>query len=422
MSVKSIQINSSLRKALLVFGLFIFLFFTFLSICWFLGNSVARGATQLELARFAVDLAPSDPRTHFSAASFYERTFLPEDLPKSLAEYENSVALSPNDYLLWLAYARAKSQNGDSAGAVKALEKAYQLAPHYASVRWAYGNALVRQGNNSEGFELIRKAVEQDSKYAAPAAATAWGTFQGDIEQIKKAIGDSTRVQAALADFVAGQERYDEALQLWNTLPENERRTNFKKESENLYRQFVTAGKYRAAASVLSQTFTEKRKTIAVGKVTNGGFELDIELEKPNLFEWKLANGKQPVIGISNDQKYAGDRSLALVFNSPIGRDFRTISQVVAVESQKEYTLEVFCKSALETNATVKWEIADQKDKRVIASTDAVRANSDWTNLKTKFTTGSETEAVIVRLVRETCTTTNCSIRGKIWFDGISLK
>ena len=422
MPTKTIKLDSAMPRILLIVLGLLCLLFMFLATKWFLGNSISTQVIQKEVAEFAVSLAPSDPQTHFATGVLYEQSFQAEDMSKSLEEYEKAVALSPNNYLLWIAYGKAKERNGDSEGAEKALLKALELAPNYAQVHWVYGNILLRQDKNKEAFVAIRRAVESDAKFATPAATVAWDLFEGDIDEVKKSIGNSAPVQSALATFLAGQKRFGESLKIWSNLPEEDRKTTFLKDSEKILNQLITEKKYRSALPIKKLLAAENSKDVLIGKVTNGGFEIGIDNAKIDVFKWNIAKGNQPKIGPNVEQKHAGEKSLALVFNSPIGKDFRSISQIVAVESDTSYAFEAFYKSKLETSATVKWEVVDASSGNVLASTNSFEENaSDWKSLNVSFKTNEDTEGIIIRLVREKCTSADCSISGTIWLDDISL-
>ncbi len=422
MPTATIKVNSPLQRILLIaFGLFCVIF-VFFAAKWFFGNSVSTRVFQKEIAEFAIGLAPKDPQTHFAAGALYEQSFQPEDFSKSLAEYEKAVSLSPNDYRLWVAYGRAKQRNGDSAGAEKALLKALELAPNYAEVHWVYGNILLRQGKTAEAFAAIRRAVEGDTKFANPAASIAWDIFEGDLNAVKKNIGNSTPVQSALAVYLVSQKHFDEALEIWNSLPTAERKTKFREDGEKLFNELITNKKYRSALAVKSQIAKDDAKKISVGTITDGSFEGVINVDKTEVFEWEIAKGNQPNIGVSLEQKRSGAKSLAFVFNSPVGKDFRTVSQIVAVESGQKYEFQAFYKSDLETSATVKWEIADAESGKILATTNAIEQKADWKSVSASFTTSDDIEGVIIRLIRETCISADCSISGSVWFDEISLK
>lgn len=416
-NVKSFKIDSFVPRIFLIVGGLVCLFILFLAMKWFFGNAISVRVLQTDVAEFAASLAPSDPQTHLAAGYLYEQTFQPEDLTKSLAEYEKAVALSPNDYRLWLAYAKSLERNGEQEKAVKAIQKALQLAPNYAELHWVYGNILLRQGKTAEAFVSIRRAVEGDAKFAAPSATTAWDNFEGNLNEVKKNIGNSAPAQSALAVYLASQKRFDEAIEIRNALPANVRNTTFKEDSEKIYGQLIANKKYRLAVPIKS----ELGKKYGIGKMSNGGFENAIDSEKTEVFEWEITKGEQPVIGLNDEQKHAGGKSLVLVFNSPIGKDFRTVSQIVAVESEKDYEFQAFYKSDLKTSATIKWEIVDAESGKVLATTNAIEKKSDWTNLSVNFKTSAESQGIIIRLVRENCTSADCSINGTVWFDDISL-
>ena len=181
----------------------------------------------------------------------HEKTFLPDDLPRSLAEYEEAVALSPYDYRFWFELGKARERNGDALRAEAALRKALALAPNYSQVQWALGNFLLREGKSEEAFVEIRKAAEGDKNFANPAITGAWQLFQGDTAQIKKYAGDSDNLKAALAALLAKEKHFDEALEVWESLPEAVRKSEFRSNGEEIYQKMIEAKKFRAALQAL---------------------------------------------------------------------------------------------------------------------------------------------------------------------------
>ncbi len=183
----------------------------------------------------------------------------------------------------------------------------------------------------------------------------------------------------------------------------------------------LAAKKYRAALQVASQIGDAQTGSFTVGQIYNGGFETDIKTANASIFEWEIKDGLQPQIGIDNTQKHGGERSLFFVFNSPTGREFRPVAQIIALEPGRKYVFEAFYKSELKTAANVQWEIFDIADGKLLATTPPAAAASGWTSLKAEFTLPSNSEAVAVRLAREPCKSTLCPISGKIWFDDLSI-
>lgn len=420
MSAKSIKLNATAFRVIVPVLAIVCVCCSYIFAKWFLANTIATRAVYKEIADLTVNLAPNDPQTHFSSAVLHDRTFLPGDFEKSLAEYEQAAALSPYDFRLWLELGKARERAGDAAGAEKAFRKSLELAPNYSRVQWALGNFLLRQGNETEAFAEIRRAAESDKTYANPAVASAWQLFQGDVARIKNYVGESDNLKSAFASVLAREKRFDEALDVWKSLPEAARKNDFRANGDEIYQKMLEAKKYRSALLIFSDIIESKDKVFAVGAVTNGGFESE-NPKTPSAFEWQIADGVEPQIGVDNSQKHGGNISLKLIFNSTDGKAFRPISQAVAVEAGKKYVFETFYKSELKTAATVKWEILDTADGKVLASTESIVPNADWTSLKTEFIVPETTEAVTLRLVRVACGATLCPISGKLWFDDFSL-
>jgi len=420
--IKSIKLETALSRTILIIAGFLCLAAIVFFAKWCFANAIAAQAPVKEIAELSVDLAPNDPQSHYALAVLNEKTFLSEDLPKSLNEFEQAVALSPNDFRLWLAYGKARERSGDGAGAELALRKALEFAPNYAQVQWTLGNVLLRRGEIQEAFFEIRRAAESDVNYRIPAIAAAWQISGGNLAEVKQNIGDSVNLNSALVMFLAKQKRFAEAVEIWNALPAEEKKTALKTGGEALVGELIAAKQYRAALEIQTSIDDESSaENFALGKIFNGGFEADIKREKATVFDWQIADGGQPQIGFDDDQKVGGTRSLVIIFNSTDGRDFRQVSQVIAAEAVRKYTFSLFYKSNLKTSGTLRWEIVDDSNGKVLATTNPISANADWTNLKTEFVTAAGTEAVTVRLARESCKSIICPITGKVWFDDFSI-
>ncbi|HEX8287394.1 MAG TPA: tetratricopeptide repeat protein [Pyrinomonadaceae bacterium] len=421
MSIKSVKIESLASRLILALAALICVIAAFAFTKWSLANAVSAQADHKEVAALAIASAPDDPQTHQIAAVLLEKTFLPEDLQKSLEEYEKAAALSPDNYLFWLSLGGARERSGDADGAEKALRKALELAPNYAQVQWAFGNTLLRQGKSEEALAMIRSAIKSDPKLTNPAIIAIWQIFEGDVVRVRREIGDSPEANAAFAVFLARQKQFDEAFEIWNALPADLKSSVLAKNGEELANEFVAAKKYRAAQTISAQISPDDEKDSAPEQIANGDFEKDIKMNNATVYEWRIPEGNQPQIGLDNQSKRSGERSLFLIFNSTDGKGFRQVSQTVTVAPEKSYKLSFAYKSELKTSAGLKWEIADAADGKVLSSSAAISGIADWTNGSIVFTVPKTVEAVVVRLARETCQSGICPITGKVWFDDFKL-
>lgn len=421
MPVNSIKIQSKSRKVGLLVALILLIIANYFFGKWALADMASTHADAIEVADLAQRLGPDDPQTHYAAAVLYENSFQPEDIGRSLNEYAAATALSPNNYLFWLSLGNARARDGDLLGAERSLRAAVELAPNYAAVRWPLGNVLLRQGKTEEAFSEIRKAAAANSTYASAAADIAWQYYDGDIERIRQAIGDSPRIIGALIPRLAAQKRIDEALALWDTLPREQKPGSLKQAGTALYGELIAIKRFRDAVRVYSDISSAPAVDIQVRKITNGDFEGDIKMLGASAFEWTIADGTQPQIALTDGQRHGGGRSLLVIFNPNNSGDFRTISQTVAVEPGKTYIFDAYYKAELKTSASLRWEIVEASDGKVLAETGPIVSVEDWAVLKASFSVPETHDGVTIRLARSGCNPQVCPISGKIWFDDFIL-
>jgi len=390
---------------------------------WHFANTIAsrldadRPESRL-VADWLIGVAPHDPQTHFAAATIFERTFDEGDLERSLAEYETAASLSPEDFRLWLHIARSRTQLGDAAGAETAFRRAAELAPNYTAVHWAFGNFLVRQGSVEAGFVLMARAADKNPDYARAGVITAMELFEDDIEQTRRALGDSDAANAALALHLAAAKRFAESAETWSRVPAAAR--NYKALGEKLYSQFIEAKQYRAAARV-SADMQGESGTPAGGRIANGDFEEQVKLRGAGLFEWNVSEGVHPQIGLNESQKRSGRYSLILAFDSFESAAYRNLSQTVPVEPGAIYEFQGFYRFDLKSTAKFKWEIVDPV-AGVIAATEPLTLAGDWTTLRARFTVPAGSDGIVLRFTREGCSGPTCPTSGRIFFDDFSIR
>ncbi|MBK7391778.1 MAG: tetratricopeptide repeat protein [Chloracidobacterium sp.] len=405
----------------------LFVLAAYLFVKWNFANTIASmvDTTRPEakiIADWLVETAPNDPETHYAAAIVYERTFEPEDLTRSLAEYETSVAVAPHNYIVWTNLGRARDRSGDVDGAEAAFAKALALAPNYASVRWAYGNSLIRHEKTDEGFAMIANAAAFDPKYADSAASISLQILGGDVVQARRLLGDTPDTNAALAKVLAAERRYEEAFDAWSRLSLDDKTTRFKDMSVTLLGVVSEARKIRIAAAMTGDIFGGNGAKPVTGQISNGGFEDSLKMRGAQAFEWNIAEGTDPQIGLSTAAKRSGNYSLWLTFDSFESKAFRSIFQTVAVVPGATYELEGFYRADIKSKATFKWEVIDPTNSGRIAVSDDLTLAGDWTTLRVKFTVPESTDGVLIRFIREGCGVAACPVSGKIAFDDLSLK
>lgn len=427
MSLKIVKIEAPFGRFVLIMAAIICVICAYFFAKWNFANAVAshldsQRPGSLPVAEWLAQTAPDDPQTHFAAAVILEKTFNPGDLASSLAEYETAVSLSPHNYLLWLNLGRARNLNGDIEGSNAALKRALELAPNYAAVQWAYGNSLVRQGNTGEGFALMAKAAASNPQYSRNAAVSALQIFDGDIAAARQALGDSSETNSALASALADASRLPEAFSVWSLISQDEMASKYKGTGESLARRMIAAKEFSLAARITAGFTQNAEVRPEVGQIANGGFENGVKTSAAGAFEWSIADGAEPQIGLSDAQKHSGKYGLFMLFNTFEAGGFRPVSITAAVESGRQYELEFFYLSDIKSTLLLKWQIVDAESGVVLASTPALFPAKTWTPVVTKFAVPAGSDGVVFRFVREGCLGVVCPINGRISFDDFSLR
>ena len=417
MQRRNLKLRGSLVKAVLIAGSVIFIFFCILTAKWSFGNVTATRAEEPQVAELGVQLARRDPQAHFEFATLLEKTFLAADQAKALEQFELAAALSPNNYEYWLALARSCEHAGDQARAEQALKKAAELAPNYSRVRWALGNALLRQGRTEEAFSEIRKAVGNDQTFSIPAAAMAFQIFGGDVQKIADAIGDSPRIKVSLAVQLVTAKRLDEAKAIWSQISAEDKRAVPSDIAKALYSQLVEAGKYATAITIGTETGLFTTADAAVNAIANSDFESALASNNENALAWSIADGTQPRIGLNESQKHSGNYSLLISYGTR-GKGPRPIRQKVGVEAAAAYVVRFYYRSELNKEAEFRCEIVRPGSDEPITSI-VLPPTSGWSEAVLEFVAPAD-EGIDLRLA-DRCSGPNCIVSGNIWFDDFSL-
>jgi tetratricopeptide (TPR) repeat protein len=327
--------------------------------------------------------------------------------------------LRPHDYYLWLELGLTRDQLEDTAGALAAFNESVRLAPYYSQPRWQRGNLLFRAGRYDEAFADLRSAAASNPELFPNFVDLAWGASQRDprlTEQIVQPQSNSAHL--ALARFFATHGKPDEAIAHFKLAhnPSEQRR-------RELVRQLVSTAAFKQAF--------ELWVTGIPGNATNrltiydGGFEGSLVLDESG-FGWRLAPSEQG-FKLSQDpnQPHSGARSLRVDFSGNSSPNTQIASQLLLVEPAVHYKLNF---AAWAQNVVtggppfVTVTEAAGERRQLVRSGPLSPGAGGWQSLTLEFSTGPASEAVIIALQRETCTSSTCPIFGSLNLDSFSLE
>lgn len=373
-------------------------------------------AYSLASAEKSVRLSPSDP-----AASLFHADMLAYvgQQVEAAREVERTVALRPQDHLMWTALGFSRESGGDLPGALSALREAERLAPFYALPRWQLGTALLRAGQRERASAELFRAAASDPEYFRPIFELLWGKFGGDTGLMVQTVQpQSEAARVALADFFTEHGETSAALSLLRQAGAAA------EERSRLVAVLISEGKFIEAYEVWSGAPEHAAGLAGDAHLTDGSFEADIRRGAQG-FGWCVTdNGVGLSVALDTREPRDGARSLLLDFRGESAARSPIVSQLILVEPNTRYRLSFAARThALMTTGPPSVELNDASDGRqLVTPTLLPRGDSGWYDYMAEFVTGGATGAVLLTVRRQECPLQPCLIFGRVWLDDFSLR
>jgi len=419
--LKAIRFKSLPVRLVCILFAVVVTYFSVKVFLWCFASSASINASVKEVGDLLVSISPADPQTHFARAAVYEKTFETDDLEIALHEYETAAALAPNNYLLWLSLGSTYGRVGDNVRAEAAFRRAKELAPNYSQVNWALGNFLLREGNDDEGYAELRKAVSGDPKYAASAASTALQFSDDDFDLAHSRLAGISSFEVAFSLLLADQKELNKALEVWNRIEPQAKDDKYLEAYSRLRSLLIDQKRFTDAIALTGPVKETGPDEAVIGKISNPGFEGKIVAENPNIFDWRVFKGTYPQVAVTDAQKRSGNYSLIVVLGGSEFREFRGVSQTVAVLPGAAYQLKINYRSDVNSKAQFFWEVASAKDGKRISISAPLQPSQEWTTSTVDFQVPVDIDGVDIRFVRGECIAAACSASGSFWFDDLEL-
>jgi tetratricopeptide (TPR) repeat protein len=381
-------------------------------------SAYAADTGRLDGADAALALTPSDPESHLIRGIILKGD---NRLDEAISEYEQAVALRPHDYVLWLELGIVRDQAEDQMGAISALKEAVAHAPNYAEPRWQLGNVLLRAGRIDEGFLELRRAAQSKRAFLLQLIDLAWNIYQADVSSIEQAIQpQNTESRLALARFAAKHGKAADGARIFRTIE------NVAEEDRRSFITDLLAAKQFDVAYEIWSSAPGRKESHSNSGLTDGGFEGQMKLDDPG-FGWQIAGNLQAVkLSIDKAQPHNGNSSLRLDWSGDSNPGSTIISQLIRVEPNTRYRLRFAARSEeLVTGGPPLLAIIDvgSSDSPQLAQSDFLPSKTaPWQEYNLEFGTTKETQAVLIVLRRQSCSSGPCPIFGRSWLDDFSLQ
>jgi hypothetical protein len=272
-------------------------------------------------------------------------------------------------------------------------------------------------GQYEQALADLRQAALSNRDFLPNFIDLAWGLSRGDAkatEQLLQVNDDRTRI--TYARFLARHGKGQEALQQFRMT----QASVFEENKVDFLRQLIDTKAFKEAFDLWQGPGAGNAMPAVV---YDGGFEGPLSFDDV-IFGWRLLGGQDSVsISLDATQQHSGAKSLRLQFNGNSNPSVPLLSQLIAVKPQQLYRVSFAVSTKdIVTGGLPLVTISDAAGGQLLGrSSSFPQATSSWQLLNFEFTTSAKTDAVILSLQRNNCTSAPCPIFGLVWLDSFSI-
>lgn len=371
----------------------------------------------------AASLEPTNA-DYWDRVGFYEKWDLEHgDLRRAVVYYQRATEANPQSDRYWMDLADAYEASGQTARAREAFNKAQSFHPISSDVAWRYGNFLLRQGNDSEAFAEIRRALLTDPNLTTQAVSEcskARNDLAGILAEI---LPPKNQYYLAALQYFVSQHQIDAALSVWDQLLRLKQPFQITQilllVNELIGEQDVEGG-LRVWRQALAATGWQQDEDRSSSLVFNGGFEHDV---LNGGFDWREVPVSGAAFSVDTSATHGGARALRIVFDGSTNVDFQNLWQFSPVEPNQHYHFTAYLRTEqISTDSGVRFAIYDAFHPAAtqILTSDLVGTHP-WSLVEKDLVTGPETHSLVISLRRVSTWKFDNKLSGTVWVDDVSL-
>jgi tetratricopeptide (TPR) repeat protein len=380
-------------------------------------------STRLEVIERGVALEPGNAAAWDLLGRYRQLDFANADPLQELAAYQRAVQDDPLSATFWMNLAGAYEANGDLGSAQRAFGQARFVYPISAEVAWNYGNFLLRQDKNTEGYAEIRRAVQSDPKLLTLAVSRVWRSSHDVNVLLDQVLPPDVNAYIQALDFFASIRQSDAALSVWRRLISLQKSVDLPRMFpffDELILEDRSADAKQAWVEALVAAGLPHDEPLGHSLVWNGDFSRDFD---NGGLGWRW----QPYLGGAIDFDSAppsyGVRSVRLQFNGGTNLTLAQPVQYVPVEPRQAYHFHAYIRTEeITTESGMRFSITDPNhDGAVNQTSDNFTGSHSWSDVDLDVVAAPITHFLLVRLVRNPSRLFDNKLSGAVWIADISL-
>jgi tetratricopeptide (TPR) repeat protein len=380
-------------------------------------------STRIEVIERGAALEPGNAEAWDLLGRHHQLDFVNADPLQELADYQRAVQDDPLSAIYWMNLAGAYEANGDLGSAQNAFERARSVYPLSAEVAWNYGNFLLRQGKEEEGYAEIHHAVQSDPRLLALAISRVWRSSHDVSVLLDQVLPANVDAYIQALDFFASIRQSDAARSVWRRLISLGQLVALPRTFPFLD-ELISDDRAADAKQVWIEALTAAGlphdEPLNHSLVWDGGFSHDFD---NGGLGWRWNSSPGASIDFDTAPPSYGVRTVRLDFGGGNNLEITQPMQYVPVEPSHTYHFHAYMRTAeITTESGMRFSIVDPNHNNAVnALTENFTGSRPWTATDVELTTGPDTHFLLVRLLRFGSRLFDNKLSGTVWIADASL-
>ena len=380
-------------------------------------------STRIEVIERGAALEPGNAEAWDLLGRHHQLDFVNADPLQELADYQRAVQDNPLSAIYWMNLAGAYEANGDLGSAQNAFERARSVYPLSAEVAWNYGNFLLRQGKEEEGYAEIHHAVQSDPRLLALAISRVWRSSHDVNVLLDQVLPANVDAYIQALDFFTSIRQSDAARSVWRRLISFGQLVALPRTFPFLD-ELISDDRAADAKQVWIEALTAAGlphdEPLNHSLVWDGGFSHDFD---NGGLGWRWNSSPGASIDFDTAPPSYGVRTVRLDFGGGNNLEITQPMQYVPVEPSHTYHFHAYMRTAeITTESGMRFSIVDPNHNNAVnALTENFTGSHPWTATDVELTTGPDTHFLLVRLLRFGSRLFDNKLSGTVWIADVSL-
>ena len=363
----------------------------------------------------AIRLQPQDATNYDLLGQYF--IWDGQDPRAAAAQFQRAVRLNPYESSYWIHLAQSENSLGNTSEQASAIRKAIAVDPTTPDVAWTAASFFLVQGETQEALDQLAVVMRSDPWMADAALDLSWRAA-GDVKPIQDRMPPDPEIYLKLVKLLVAKQQWTAADHVWSsTLGLNR---EFDARSALFYVDALLAKRDVAAAEVAWQQIV-KRSSRLQPYITPENLVVNARFDQEFLnaaFDWHYSAQPGVTVGLDSTQSYQGGEALLITYSGSSNED-TGLSQNIPVTPGVRYVASAWVKSEeLESANGPQLTVNDGYRSHDYSRSEETLGTSGWHLVRAPFTTGTDTNLVVIRFSR---TPGSTLIRGRFWIDSVQM-